>query len=50
VLYRSIPNSELAIIPGTSYFVTQEKPELATSVVTFLPDDPVPAVAPIRRA
>jgi pimeloyl-ACP methyl ester carboxylesterase len=50
-LYRGIPDSELAVVPGTSHFLTQEKPELfASIVVDFLANDPVPTVAPMRRA
>jgi pimeloyl-ACP methyl ester carboxylesterase len=50
-LYRAIPRSELAIVPGTSHFLTQEKPELCNElIVRFLADDPVATVAPMRRA
>jgi pimeloyl-ACP methyl ester carboxylesterase len=50
-LYRAIPNSELAIVPGTSHFLTQEKPAACNSIIIdFLANDPVPTVAPIRRA
>jgi pimeloyl-ACP methyl ester carboxylesterase len=50
-LYRSIPDSELAIVPGTSHLLVMEKPELVTDLVLqFLTTDPVPTVAPIRRA
>jgi pimeloyl-ACP methyl ester carboxylesterase len=49
--YEGIPNSELAIVPGTSHFLLQEKPALCNEIVIrFLTDDPVPTVAPIRRA
>jgi pimeloyl-ACP methyl ester carboxylesterase len=41
-LYRGIPNCELAVVPGTSHFLTQEKPQLCNT--------PVPTVAPTRRA
>jgi pimeloyl-ACP methyl ester carboxylesterase len=50
-LYRAIPSSELAIVPGTSHFLLQEKPALCNAVIIdFLANDPVPTVAPIRRA
>lgn len=50
-MYRAIPNSELAVVPGTSHFHTQEKPELVNTILLdFLINDPVPIVAPIRRA
>jgi len=50
-MYDALPNAELAIVPGTSHFLTQEKPDLVnTIVVDFLTKDPVPTVAPIRRA
>jgi pimeloyl-ACP methyl ester carboxylesterase len=50
-LYRGIPDAELAVVPGTSHFLLQEKPELCNSIVVeFLASDPVPTVAPMRRA
>jgi pimeloyl-ACP methyl ester carboxylesterase len=50
VLYRGIPNSELAVVPGTSHFLVQEKPNLCNAIIIdFLTKDPVPTVAPIRR-
>ncbi|MGH2491943.1 MAG: alpha/beta fold hydrolase [Candidatus Limnocylindria bacterium] len=50
-LYRAIPNSELAIVPGTSHFLLQEKPALCNAILLdFLSNDPVSTVAPIRRA
>lgn len=50
-MYDALPNAELAIVPGTSHFLTQEKPDLVnTIVVDFLTIEPVPTVAPIRRA
>jgi pimeloyl-ACP methyl ester carboxylesterase len=49
--YRAIPDAELAVIPGTSHGLLHEKPELCNSVlVEFLVDDPVPTIAPVRRA
>jgi pimeloyl-ACP methyl ester carboxylesterase len=50
-LYRAIPDSELSIVPGTSHFLLQEKPDLCNAIILdFLANDPVPTVAPIRRA
>jgi pimeloyl-ACP methyl ester carboxylesterase len=49
--YNALPNAELAIVPGTSHFLTQEKPDLVNKIVVdFLTKEPVPTVAPIRRA
>lgn len=49
--YEGIPNSELAIVPGTSHFLLQEKPALCNEIIIqFLTEDPVPTVAPIRRS
>jgi pimeloyl-ACP methyl ester carboxylesterase len=49
--YEGIPDSELAIVPGTSHFLLQEKPALCNSIIVqFLTEDAVPKVAPIRRA
>jgi hypothetical protein len=37
--------------PGTSRFLTEEKPDLVNKIVVdFLTTEPVPTVAPIRRA
>jgi pimeloyl-ACP methyl ester carboxylesterase len=50
-LYRGIPNSELAVVPGTSHTLLLEKPDLCRRLVTdFLTQDPAPTMAPIRRA
>lgn len=50
-LYRSLPDSELAVIPGTSHGLLVEKPELCNMVITeFFTKDPVQTFAPIRRA
>lgn len=50
-LYRSLPNSELAIVPGTSHGFLVEKPDLCNALVLdFLVRDPVRTFAPIRRA
>jgi pimeloyl-ACP methyl ester carboxylesterase len=49
--YDAIPNAELAVVPGTSHFLLQEKPELCNALILdFLTNDPVPTVAAIRRA
>jgi pimeloyl-ACP methyl ester carboxylesterase len=50
-LYRSLPDAELAVIPGTSHGLLVEKPELCNLVITeFFRKDPVQTLAPIRRA
>jgi pimeloyl-ACP methyl ester carboxylesterase len=50
-LYRGIPESELAVVPGTSHLLVAEKPQLVTRLVLdFLTTDPVPTIAPVRRA
>ena len=50
-MYEALPNAELAVVPGTSHFLTQEKPHLVNQLVLdFLTNDPVQTVAPIRRA
>jgi pimeloyl-ACP methyl ester carboxylesterase len=50
-MYAALPNAELAIVPGTSHFLTLEKPDLVNKIVVdFLTTEPVPTVAPIRRA
>ena len=50
-MYAALPDAELAIVPGTSHFLTQEKPDLVNKIVVdFLTTDPVATVAPIRRA
>jgi pimeloyl-ACP methyl ester carboxylesterase len=49
--YEGIPNSELAIVPGTSHFLLQEKPALCNEIIIqFLTEEPVATVAPIRRS
>jgi len=48
--YTSLPNGELAIIPGTSHGLLVEKPDLCNKImVDFLTLDPVHTFAPIRR-
>ena len=50
-LYRSVPNSELAIVPGTSHALVFEKPELVGRLVAdFLLNDPIATMMPFRRA
>jgi pimeloyl-ACP methyl ester carboxylesterase len=50
-LYRAIPNSELAVVPGTSHVHFMEKPQLVNRIVLdFLDNDPVPTMMPLRRA
>lgn len=50
-MYRGIPDAELMIVPGTSHGLLVEKPDLCNSVILeYLVEDPVPMVAPIRRA
>jgi pimeloyl-ACP methyl ester carboxylesterase len=50
-LCRNLPDSELAIIPGTSHGLLVEKPTLCnTLIIDFLKTDPVPTMPPIRRA
>jgi pimeloyl-ACP methyl ester carboxylesterase len=50
-LYRAIPNSELAVVPGTSHGHFLEKPSLVNGLVLeFLDNDPVPTMMPVRRA
>ena len=49
-MFDALPNAELAIVPGTSHFLMQEKPALVNRLVLdFLTNDPVPTVAAIRR-
>jgi pimeloyl-ACP methyl ester carboxylesterase len=49
--FDALPNAELAVVPGTSHFLTQEKPQLVNAILLdFLTNEPVPTVAPVRRA
>lgn len=49
-LYRSLPDAELAVVPGTSHGLLVEKPDLCNAMmIDFLANDPVPTFAPIRR-
>jgi pimeloyl-ACP methyl ester carboxylesterase len=50
-MYDAMPYAELAVMPGTSHFLVQEKPDLVNAVlVDFLTQEPVTPVIPIRRA
>jgi pimeloyl-ACP methyl ester carboxylesterase len=50
-LYRSLPDAELSVVPGTSHGLLAEKPELCNMVITeFITKYPVQTFAPIRRA
>lgn len=50
-MYDALPNAELAVVPGTSHFLNQEKPDLVNAIILdFLTNEPVPTIAPIRRA
>jgi pimeloyl-ACP methyl ester carboxylesterase len=50
-LYRGIEPSELAVVPGTSHFLLQEKADLCNAIlVDFLTNEPVATVAAMRRA
>jgi pimeloyl-ACP methyl ester carboxylesterase len=50
-LYRAIPDSELAVVPGTSHALPMEKPEQVNRLILdFLTNDPVPTMLPVRRA
>jgi len=49
-LFRSIPNAELAIVPGTSHFLAMEKPDVVNRLILdFIVNDPTPEMMPIRR-
>ncbi|MEV0343448.1 alpha/beta hydrolase [Nocardia sp. NPDC050713] len=50
-LYRAIPNSELAVVPGASHLLVVEKPtEVYRLVGAFLTSEPPRTWQPIRRA
>jgi pimeloyl-ACP methyl ester carboxylesterase len=50
-LYRAIPGSELAVVPGASHGVLMEKPELVNRLVLdFVEQEPTQTMLPIRRA
>jgi pimeloyl-ACP methyl ester carboxylesterase len=51
LLYRGIPDSELAVVPGTSHALIIEKPDLCNRIILdFLARDRTPTFLPIRRA
>jgi pimeloyl-ACP methyl ester carboxylesterase len=50
-LYRGLVDTELSVVPGTSHGLLVEKPALCNTIILdFLANDPVPTMAPIRRA
>ena len=50
-MYRSLPDAELAIIPGTSHGLLHEKPELCNAIIgEFLTADAISTIATVRRA
>ena len=50
-LYNSLPDAELAVVPGTSHLLLREKSQLCTRLVAdFLTADPAPTGMPMRRA
>jgi hypothetical protein len=50
-MYRGLPDAELALVPGTSHALLHEKPALCNRIIVdFLTTDPVPTIAPVRRA
>jgi pimeloyl-ACP methyl ester carboxylesterase len=50
-MYRAIPDSELAIVPGTSHLLIGEKPALCNRLILDFLVDAAPATfLPIRRA
>jgi pimeloyl-ACP methyl ester carboxylesterase len=50
-MYRGLQDGELAVVPGTSHGLLVEKPALCNAlIVDFLTTEPVPTMAPIRRA
>ncbi|WP_203184252.1 alpha/beta fold hydrolase [Streptomyces pratensis] len=50
-LYRAIPGSQLAVVPGASHLVPLEKPELVNRLILdHLAEGEVETMLPIRRA
>lgn len=50
-LYRAVPTSELAIVPGTSHALLREKPDVVNRLILdFLVNEPVSTLMPVRRA
>lgn len=49
-MYRRLPDSELAVVPGTSHGLLSEKPDLCNEIIIeFLTQPPVRTLAPRRR-
>ena len=50
-MYRALLDAELAVVPGTSHGLLHEKATLCNRILLdFLTEDPVPTLAPVRRA
>ncbi|CAM5694342.1 putative aminoacrylate hydrolase RutD [Streptomyces afghaniensis 772] len=50
-LYRAIPGSQLAVVPGTSHALLMEKPgEVNRIILDFLAKEPILTMLPIRRS
>ena len=50
-LYRGLPKSELAVVPGTSHGLKVEKMDICHAIILdFLCHELVPTFAQIRRA
>ncbi|MDQ0753342.1 pimeloyl-ACP methyl ester carboxylesterase [Streptomyces africanus] len=50
-LYRAIPGSQLAVVPGTSHALLMEKPrEVNRIILDFLAKEPIPTMLPLRRS
>jgi pimeloyl-ACP methyl ester carboxylesterase len=50
-LYRAIPGSQLAVVPGTSHALLMEKPrEVNRIILDFLTKEPIPTMLPVRRS
>jgi pimeloyl-ACP methyl ester carboxylesterase len=50
-LFESLPQGQLAVVPGTSHFLPMEKPELVTSLILdFLAEGAPKRMSPIRFA
>jgi pimeloyl-ACP methyl ester carboxylesterase len=48
--YRTIPDAELAVVPGTSHGLLHEKPDLCNKILLdFLVNERVQTIAPVRR-
>lgn len=50
-MYRPLNDGDLMVVPGTSHGLLVEKTALCNSaIIEFLTTEPVPTMAPIRRA